>query len=124
MWKGDQASFSSKHEWARRNFEPMQSCELCGVANNGKKRFDWSNKNHTYRRIREDWQHVCRSCHTIYDYEHNGRTKTASLNGKWSKCFDKCVSCSGNKRKHVGGGLCTMCFKRASDLRKRKKVKK
>ncbi len=78
-WKGDKATFSSIHCWVRENFIKTNECEICGKI----KKLDWSNKNHTYKRIREDWQCVCRSCHQIYDYKYNNRTR--SKNGLVSK---------------------------------------
>jgi NAD-dependent SIR2 family protein deacetylase len=33
----------------------------------GKQAIDWSNKNHSYRRVLEDYFPRCRSCHKIYD---------------------------------------------------------
>lgn len=78
-WKGDKASVTTIHEWIRNHFEPEPKCELCGYPNDGSKTFDWSNKDHTYSRIRSDWQHVCRGCHNEYDYKNNNRTRAYQL---------------------------------------------
>ena len=64
-WKGEQATVGSKHCWARDNYPKTGTCEHCGQP----KRTDWSNKYHTYNRVREDWQELCRSCHIRYDFK-------------------------------------------------------
>lgn len=62
-WKGDKATISSIHCWIRDNFLKKYVCEFC------KKecKTDWSNKDHLYKRIRSDWQELCRKCHMQYD---------------------------------------------------------
>lgn len=69
-WKGDRASVSSKHDWARNNFKKTGVCEMCGQ----EKKTDWSNKKHDYQRDRDGWQELCRGCHQKYDYGNGLRT--------------------------------------------------
>lgn len=72
-WKDSDATTGSIHSWVRFNWVRPDKCEICGYPNDGTRTFDWSNKNHKYSRNRDEWQSVCRSCHTIYDVKHNGR---------------------------------------------------
>lgn len=70
-WKGEKASFISKHEWARKQIPEPKVCPDCGK----KKRLDITNKDHKYRRVLSDWKYRCRSCHNKYDIKYNGRPK-------------------------------------------------
>ena len=36
----------------------------------------------------------------------------ATLCNKWSRKFNKCISCNSSKRKHVSNGLCQRCYSR------------
>ena len=62
-WLGDKVSYRNCHAWVRRNYEKTGFCEHCGL----EKRTEWSNKDHKYKRVRKDWQELCRSCHIKYD---------------------------------------------------------
>jgi hypothetical protein len=69
-WKGESASYGVKHRWIRKNYSNPLKCETCGEI--GKKigrrwNIDWSNKDHKYRRVREDYVGRCQKCHTKYD---------------------------------------------------------
>ena len=63
-WKGNNATIGSIHCWVRANFTKKNICLFCGK----KGKTDWSNKKHTYLRIKKDWQELCRSCHQKYDF--------------------------------------------------------
>ena len=73
QWKGSKVGLSCLHKWVNRNFGRPRICEFC--KSETKKLYDWSNKKHTYKRIREDWQRLCRSCHFKYDYMMGFRKK-------------------------------------------------
>lgn len=62
-WKGKEAVPSSIHGWVKNNFEKPEKCEICKK----RKGIDWSNKDHRYKRKRDDWQYTCRPCHMAYD---------------------------------------------------------
>lgn len=66
-WKGKHIKYASLHQWINNNFTKSENCDLCKKI----RKLEWSNKNHKYSRKREDWQHICRSCHRRYDLEHN-----------------------------------------------------
>ena len=67
MWKGDKAGQGAMHQWI---------VGKKGKANNyickcGKQAKNWSNKDHSYKRILEDYTAMCISCHRLYDYKYN-----------------------------------------------------
>lgn len=75
-WRGDDATYKSKHDWVGKAFGKPCKCEQCGTT--VAKRYHWSNKDHLYKRIRKDWQRLCAKCHKIYDRSYNNipnRTK-------------------------------------------------
>jgi hypothetical protein len=57
-------NYYSIHSWIRSHFGVAVKCEKCGL---DRKNFEWSNKNHKYKRDRSDWQQLCKSCHKKYD---------------------------------------------------------
>lgn len=71
-WKGDNAGKKAIHMWVVRikGKAKEYKCEHCG-----KQAFDWSNKDHKYRRVLEDYQALCRSCHEQYDVKYNNKIK-------------------------------------------------
>lgn len=68
LWKGDGASYTSIHQWVYRHFGRAAECELCG----SKVIVQWSNRSGEYRRERDDWWQLCKSCHMDYDRNHRG----------------------------------------------------
>ena len=74
-WLGDKVGFFGLHDWVRNNIESEDVCEHCKTAE--AKIYDWSNKYHTYKRKKDDWQKLCRSCHMKYDYKMGFRKKKA-----------------------------------------------
>lgn len=76
MWKGDGVSVRSLHCWVRDNFTKSGQCIFCGKIGGT----DWSNKFHTYKRTRDDWQELCRGCHLRYDYKQGFRKRRQKAN--------------------------------------------
>lgn len=109
-WKGDGASYFTKHEWIRNQKGRADHCEVCGSTE--KKRYTWANVDHKYRRVLEDYIPMCASCHDKYDQEHNGK-----VTGR-KRLTEKC-STSGCKRMHEARGYCKMHYER---LRRSKMV--
>lgn len=68
-WKGDNAKYSSIHSWVQRWKGKAEYCEVCGIK--GKKRYHWSNVDHQYKRILDDYISMCVSCHKKYDKQFN-----------------------------------------------------
>lgn len=70
-WKGDKVGIIGVHGWLKREYGTPKNCEHCGE-NDESKIYDWACKNTLYRRNRNDFMRLCRSCHRKYDYKHNG----------------------------------------------------
>lgn len=64
-WKG--GGYDYKHDWIVRVKGKPDTCEKCGKSGLKGHAIQWSNKDHKYRRIIEDWQRLCASCHKLYD---------------------------------------------------------
>lgn len=62
-WKGDAAGYVTKHRWMLRHYKKNGVCEHCGA----EAKTHWANKDHRYRRVREDWLELCPKCHKAYD---------------------------------------------------------
>jgi len=62
-WKGECASYSSKHKWIYRHKKYPKRCVDCKKI----KKLQWSNVDHKYRRNLKDYKARCCSCHRIYD---------------------------------------------------------
>lgn len=69
LWKGDKAKYVSIHCWVLNNYGRPLKCEVCGKEGGSSRLYNWSNKDHKYKRAREDWQRLCASCHKKYDLE-------------------------------------------------------
>jgi excisionase family DNA binding protein len=68
-WCGDEASVNTKHAWIREHWPKTGRCEECGreVGTNGQGGTHWSNIDHNYRGVREEWRELCPSCHSRAD---------------------------------------------------------
>ncbi len=63
-WKGEKAKYQAKHIWIRNMLGNAKKCHDCGTTEG---RIEWSNIDHKYRRVTEDYIQRCKSCHNIYD---------------------------------------------------------
>ena len=68
-WKGENAKYGAIHEWIRKKLGTPKFCECCGRTD--KKKYEWCNINHKYKRDINDWMRLCTKCHRKYDYTHN-----------------------------------------------------
>lgn len=71
-WKGDKASYSSKHKWIQKYWIKTGICDNCGVSPKpyGKRKFgtEWHNKDNKYNREdRGTWLELCKKCHLKFD---------------------------------------------------------
>jgi len=64
-WKGDNAGYTAIHIWLRNHNQQPEVCEICRKPG----KLELSCIDHTYIRDIENYQWVCRSCHTKYDKE-------------------------------------------------------
>ena len=69
MWKGDNVGYHAVHNWIYRVKGNPYRCEHCNTTI--AKKFEWANKDHSYKRILEDYISLCTSCHRKFDYEFN-----------------------------------------------------
>ena len=73
-WKGDKAGYVAKHIWMKSHYGTPNYCDNCHTLK--AKQFDWANISKTYKRIREDWLRLCKSCHVKFDDTINKGWKT------------------------------------------------
>jgi len=64
-WKGNNAGYSAMHLWVSQWKGRPKKCEMCGTTNATK--YEWANKDHTYKRILDDYIRMCVRCHRNYD---------------------------------------------------------
>ena len=64
-WKGDKTGYGGMHDWVRKWKGNANNCENCGRTD--RKRYEWANIDHQYKRILDDYISLCKSCHLEYD---------------------------------------------------------
>ena len=73
-WKGEDAKYLPKHNWVRYWKGKPKKCIDCnkkGKMVNGQWNIHWSNIDHKYKRVLEDYIGRCPSCHRRYDIKNN-----------------------------------------------------
>lgn len=60
-WRGDDASYVSKHRWVARHFGKPMECTHCGTKEYH--RYEWANISGRYFREEWDWIRLCVPCH-------------------------------------------------------------
>lgn len=78
-WRGESASYGVKHSWIRKIKGIPVQCSVCmatGV------KIEWSNVDHRYRRIVDDYSAMCCKCHSEYHKKHGLRTHSPSGEGR------------------------------------------
>lgn len=68
-WKGDNAVQHTIHHWIVRWKGRPKQCEVCGTTD--AKKYEWSNIDHKYRRVLDDYIRMCTKCHRNYDYDNH-----------------------------------------------------
>jgi len=64
-WKGDDVGYHGIHRWVIRKLGTPKKCAHCNSVS--KKKYEWANKNHEYKRNLQDWMRLCTSCHRKHD---------------------------------------------------------
>lgn len=64
-WMGEMGTYSTIHNWIRKNFVTENRCEFCNTEES--KRFEWARLNNELSRERKDWARLCASCHRKLD---------------------------------------------------------
>lgn len=70
-WKGDAVGYSSVHRWIEKHLGSPRKCEECKRTD--KKKYEWANKDHKYRRVIGDYRRLCTSCHRKHDIKINDK---------------------------------------------------
>jgi len=78
-YKGDEVGYAGVHHWIKRELGSPKYCEHCKSTK--KKTYHWSNISGKYLRDVTDWQRLCVSCHSKYDW------------GKKKEFVVKCSTC-------------------------------
>lgn len=76
-WKGDRVGYHGMHRWVINKLGNPQKCEHCG--DDSKRKYEWANVDHKYRRNLKDYMRLCTSCHRKWDKKHN------NYKGRWTK---------------------------------------
>lgn len=63
-WLGVKAKYRALHMWVQFRLGKAKVCIVCGE---NKKRIHWSNIDHKYRRVTEDYEALCAKCHKLKD---------------------------------------------------------
>ena len=81
-WKGDEAGNIAMHFWVvqKKGKASEHKCVDCP-----KQARHWSNKDHSYKRILEDYVARCVSCHKVYDIKHNLKPDNKIGNNQFTK---------------------------------------
>lgn len=74
-WVGNKVKYNPLHQWVRKYKTPRIKCEFCGL----KKILELSNKSGKYLRELSDWQWLCKSCHSKYDFTEVTRKKLSFI---------------------------------------------
>lgn len=90
-WKGDMVSKQGLHAWLVRHYGRPQRCERCNTQE--AKRYDWANISGEYKRDRDDFIRLCRSCHVSMDK--NWKKKADTFYPIYKPKKEKsCIKCS------------------------------
>lgn len=69
-WKGEKAvhfikGYYGLHSWIIRKMGRPIYCEQCKRCD--RKKYEWANISHKYKKDLNDWARLCSSCHKLYD---------------------------------------------------------
>ena len=73
QWKGEGASYRSKHRWVYSVMGKPTKCEHCKTKTG---RLEWANLSGEHKRIAEDWIGLCKRCHFYFDIKRHRRDKS------------------------------------------------
>ena len=64
-WKGDKVGYQALHTWVRKHKGTPMVCSHCNSKK--KKKYEWANISHEYKRELDDWIRLCTKCHRLFD---------------------------------------------------------
>ena len=65
LWKGDKASYRTKHHWVETRLGKANHCSF--NSDHESTRYHWANISGKYTRNRSDWKRLCSKCHGEFD---------------------------------------------------------
>lgn len=71
---------SAAHKWITTFYGLPKICEMCGKTGLNGHQIHWANKEHTYKRIRQDWLRLCPKCHATFDKGKRGKFRNLIKN--------------------------------------------
>lgn len=85
LWKGDDVSYGTLHQWVHKKMGTPMVCEKCGISKKNNRQIHWANKSKKYKRIESDWIRLCVSCHKKFDLnrikKYGDKLRCKNLNG-------------------------------------------
>ncbi len=66
QWKGDDASYRTKHQWIKRRRGFPTECQHCGL-NDPNGYYEWATISGNHLRDVNDWLRLCKKCHVKMD---------------------------------------------------------
>jgi len=110
LWKGENATYGTKHKMINRQYGNHKKCYECGIKGKknkgGKWTIQWANISGNYKRDIKDYKGLCTKCHSVFD------GKTISFEN---------IQC-GTVSKYRKGCRCDLC-KKAKHLYRNKLLK-
>ena len=88
MWKGDNVSYRSLHQYIQYHLPKTELCQIC----NRVPPYDLANISEEYKRDLSDWQWLCRKCHMLSD----GRMKKLNKYQIVDMSGRKCLMCGSS----------------------------
>ena len=85
-YKGQNIGKQMVHVWIKQKYGKPKYCEICKIKS--AKSYHWANKNHMYKRLKNNWFRLCHSCHFKYDIKYNNR-KYGIGNNRKNKSYVK-----------------------------------
>jgi hypothetical protein len=79
VWKGENITYGTKHEWVSRHRGKPSLCERCKTTEGY---FQWANISGNYLRELDDYIRLCIKCHRKYD-NHSQKLKEAWKRGAY-----------------------------------------
>ena len=72
FWRGDSAGKSAMHKWVETWKGKPSKCDVCGTE--AKRKYEWANVDHSYKRVLDDYIRMCTPCHRKYDKNRGVKT--------------------------------------------------
>jgi hypothetical protein len=98
------AGYVAIHMWIKSHYGRPKYCEHCKRTD--RKRYEWANKYHTWKRKIGDYMRLCTSCHRKYDHSRFGKIRKINC-----KYCDKLFSSLAHNAKYCSN-RCSIRYRR------------